>query len=112
MNDNAKKWVAALRGGEYRQGFGQLVKNGRYCCLGVACEIAMRDGVELPSDWRSWCNLPYEPLRWVGLWTSFGDDIEGRSLSSLNDSGKTFAEIADIIESEPKGLFRKESPND
>jgi len=34
-----KKWVAALRSGEYKQGFEGLSNNGKYCCLGVLCEV-------------------------------------------------------------------------
>jgi hypothetical protein len=45
----------------------------------------------------------------VGLSNDEGDhyDDEGNfmTLASLNDGGETFAKIADIIESEPVGLF-------
>lgn len=34
------KWVKALRSGEYTQGHFRLCQNGKYCCLGVACNIA------------------------------------------------------------------------
>lgn len=37
--------VDALRSGEFDQGFGSLKMDGKYCCLGVACEVAMRNGV-------------------------------------------------------------------
>ena len=30
-----EKWLAALRSGEYEQGFGKLFADGMYCCLGV-----------------------------------------------------------------------------
>lgn len=43
--ENIRKWVAALRSGEYEQGTGFLNKNGKYCCLGVACDLAVKDGV-------------------------------------------------------------------
>lgn len=29
------QWIKALKGGEYRQGTGYLLKDGAYCCLGV-----------------------------------------------------------------------------
>lgn len=56
MNPEIKeRWVAALRSGEYQQGFGQLrVRNYeasigeplyRYCCLGVLCDLAAQDAV-------------------------------------------------------------------
>jgi hypothetical protein len=39
---------------------------------------------------------------------TYGTDWRGVELSlvTLNDSGKSFAKIADIIESKPKGLFK------
>ena len=40
LNENAKKLVAALRSGRYRQARTKLRKADRYCCLGVACEIS------------------------------------------------------------------------
>lgn len=40
-----KLWVKALRSGEYEQGTHQLVKDNKYCCLGVLCEIAHKSGV-------------------------------------------------------------------
>jgi len=46
MNQEIKaRWTAALRSGEYQQGEGCLNKNGKLCCLGVLCELAVKDGV-------------------------------------------------------------------
>ena len=39
MNENAKKWVKALRSGEFEQGTGYLRKGDKFCCLGVACAV-------------------------------------------------------------------------
>jgi hypothetical protein len=39
QKQNLTEWIAALRGGEYKQGRNALCKDGKYCCLGVACEI-------------------------------------------------------------------------
>lgn len=33
-------WIKALRSGEYEQGMGKLQANGKFCCLGVLCELA------------------------------------------------------------------------
>ena len=45
----AKKWVAALRSGEYKQTRETLACDARtkHCCLGVLCELAIKDGVEM-----------------------------------------------------------------
>lgn len=130
------KWVAALRSGEFEQGSGALCRGGRYCCLGVLCELAYREGVvarkgcsifplteispypsqspyrrgHTPSPRCSTSEISYDgnesflPLSvqtWAGLDTdnpevpALGTTV---SLDNLNDSGKTFQEIAEIIE--------------
>lgn len=44
--ENVRKWVAALRSGEYEQTKGALRRDGGdsgrvgYCCLGVACDVS------------------------------------------------------------------------
>src|SRR5579859_4351947 len=46
MNQEIKaRWTAVLRSGEYQQGTGHLSKGGKLCCLGVLCELAVKDGV-------------------------------------------------------------------
>jgi len=47
MNADLKpKWLAALRSGEYTQGQRWLKRGGRYCCLGVLCDIMPEIGWE------------------------------------------------------------------
>jgi hypothetical protein len=112
LNENAKKWVAALRSGEYKQAQSQLKTEIGHCCLGVACELAKQAGVI--SDYKSseWF-LPVTVRNWLGLATHGGTYQESEdtdldmSLARKNDRGATFSEIADIIESEPEGLFSK-----
>ena len=45
----ADKWVAALRSDEYTQTRETLACDARtkHCCLGVLCELAIKDGVEM-----------------------------------------------------------------
>jgi hypothetical protein len=46
LNPNAQKWVEALRSGKYQQTRYLISrKDGKYCCLGVACELAIAEGV-------------------------------------------------------------------
>lgn len=123
MNNNAKRWVEALRSGEFKQGRGTLCDgtfgDDKYCCLGVACELAAREGlvtrqgsnvVRFIIEERSYTlYLPPEVRDWLGL-REFGGtfDIASEARKSLvneNDNGKSFSEIADIIESEPPDLF-------
>lgn len=115
MNENAKKWVAALRSGEFEQGRGYLLATGKHCCLGVACAIYQREVGGLDeTEGRNGivifdgCDtlLPILVQRWLGMSTfngSFAGDKD--CLSEMNDRGTPFSEIADLIESEPEGLF-------
>ena len=112
MNERVKKlWVEALRSGEYRQGVGMLRdKHGRYCCLGVLCDLHAKDtgggwGKKSdvfcvpPQDSYLWCTgkLPHEVARWAGI-MEFGQVRGQDDLVSKNDNGATFSDIALIIE--------------
>lgn len=41
----AAEWVKALRSGDYEQGQDYLCRDGKFCCLGVLCEI-----LDLPKE--------------------------------------------------------------
>ena len=130
LNENAREWVAALRSGDFEQGRNVLASlDGRYCCLGVACEVYRRH-FDLPkgrsisaaayffgstpeprrmtSPFEGVFVLPGDVATWLGLATPtgrFGPNGDA-SLADLNDMrSASFAEIADVIESEPAGLF-------
>lgn len=111
LNKNAQAWVTALRSGKYEQGIGQLKTNdGKYCCLGVACEVWCK---RMHKPWPSGntIHLPENVVNWLGLRSrngQYGDDF----LTNDNDGNgytrqHSFAEIADIIESEFEDLFIK-----
>ncbi len=118
LNDNAKKWVEALRSGEYRQGDSYLYNKDTdcYCCLGVACrvyeqetenELENSDTLLLP-DFQRFSTLKDYPevQKWLGLRTPNGELDKGRDLTLLNDiQEKSFSEIADVIEEEVEILF-------
>ena len=90
------KWVKALRSGEYAQGTGCLVEDGRFCCLGVLCDISETN----KREWGSFAGLPHSVKDWAGMSSIFGHFGISTCLSELNDSGKTFIDIADVIEKE------------
>lgn len=107
--DVAEKWITALRSGEYKQASGCLTKvhntEEYHCCLGVLCVIlnmprhfddidsCMAYGAEHNTSY-----LPWEAMKKAGMCTTTGV-YEGRAtLADLNDNGKSFAEIADVIE--------------
>ena len=39
QKEHLRKWVEALRSGDYKQAEGALSRGDSYCCLGVACDI-------------------------------------------------------------------------
>lgn len=96
-----------------RQACGRLAFNDERCCLGVACDLAVElgvidtynhDGLALQDD-------EYDSLGAVrdffGLRTGVGlfqTEEDEKALSSMNDNGSTFAEIAEVIMAEPPGL--------
>ena len=110
---NRAKWVAALRDPSRKQVAGRLghQSTGGQCCMGVLAEIAgcTHEYYEKTND-ELWDGdrqcAPWRAMEFVGLTKQVGSYLMYRSLLRDNDSGKTFAEIADIIEREPEGLFR------
>lgn len=124
LNDNAKKLVAALRSGDYTQGEGQLTTintdgSESDCCLGIACKLYIKEGNTLnvnrvpSSGYVSYeyerHYLPHAVKIWLGLQDNTGNfsatDVYNAGLAKMNDNRKSFAEIANKIESEPEGLF-------
>jgi hypothetical protein len=100
-----KQWIKALRSGEYTQTKNCLKNDRGFCALGVLCDIvSKRDNVswkEVSSGTGSYYEfegedliLPRKLMKEVGLRLTEDDAV-----SELNDAeGKTFSEIADIIE--------------
>ena len=100
-----KKWLAALRSGEYKQGKGALRRRSkgmdRHCCLGVLNDLMA------PALWSESCNrdgkydygkdgssmLSRESRNKAGL--AYGETSQ---LIDMNDSGKRFTTIAKWIE--------------
>lgn len=85
-----QRWIAALRGGEYKQCRLELrfplLRPKKFCCLGVLQDVRGVKQYEYPND-----VLP-RPLSTV--------------LATMNDRGTPFSEIADYVEAEilPKTL--------
>lgn len=108
--DNARKWVAALRSGEYKQAQGALnVPEVGFCCWGVACDISKVGGWDVHSHYRVKYDVhsgtpPHEVIDWVGRGLYSLDLVDSRggetdTLIDMNDSGEfTFDQIADVIE--------------
>ena len=127
LNPNAQKWVDALRSGKYTQGQNRLRSDdGKFCCLGVACDLYVQENPTLAE----WCGgtfltprddsrstLAIEVADWLGMKrdprapnlqnrnAAYGSGSAYTNLIVDNDEGSTFAQIADTIEAHQKELF-------
>lgn len=118
MNTNAKLLIERLKTTEVPQGKGFLNRNGRYCCLGIACELAIELGLvveKLRDDIRpiflydsKGTTLPGSVRNFFGFKNQSGSYSYKDSLVADNDSGKTFKEIAVIIEKNAESLFQED----
>ena len=100
--------IAALRSDEYEQTTGWLRVGDLFCCLGVVCNLHAIEHPEIAARQHSKdsymgdpTNLPLEVMEWAGLSTDGEfkyENGESDSLASLNDSGKSFKQIASVIE--------------
>lgn len=130
MNPEVKaKWLAKLRDPETKQTKGCLKNTQGMCCLGVLCDIYIKetgegewvdlDGVNFNFEYDLETDrllLPYRVRNWSGLPQVDGFNtlsfehsrintitrgINGSvPVTALNDGHYNFAEIADIIEKE------------
>jgi hypothetical protein len=103
-NDLKQRWLDALRNGTYQQGQSRLrTQAGRYCCLGVLCDISgkgewRKRGAEWYYEVGDDSDFAYPP---PAIADSIIDDAENGlfdKLTSMNDSGVPFTEIATYIE--------------
>lgn len=109
--ENIQKWVEALESGKYKQGTSRLRRiDNSYCCLGVACQVALENGLEIDlrkdvDDYsydRDSCTLPKKVHNWLGIINEGGyfGNIEfkdGSNAIRVNDAGMSFVEIAQKI---------------
>ena len=108
--------VKALRSGKYKQGYENLRRGNYYCCLGVACDVSRLGKWESPFDnlcrtvysyFGDHCYLPQKVQEYYGFidYAGYTRSIK-RTLLKINDyERRSFVEIADLIESEPEGMF-------
>jgi len=101
MNEEVKnRWVEALRSGEYEQGADYLCStDNKFCCLGVLVDIQADGDWVLPEGETEWEFKGDRMMIHFSLREKLGITMhEARKLSSKNDEGYSFQEIADIIE--------------
>ncbi len=107
-------WIAALRSGEYAQTSLRLRDSVGFCCLGVLCDLASKEGIGQWSDDGQFVTgdemdnnsvPPDDVVAWSGM-DSPNPTINqetGYHLAFYNDGGlsvkpHSFAAIADLIE--------------
>lgn len=132
LTPNQEKWLKALESGEFKQTTKVLENTGvaghlGFCCLGVACVVAEREGVpverhmSLSEKVLKGVDLTAQPLvrQWLGLNTHNGFpttlrilDANKLCLVNLNDNGKSFKEIAQIVRANPEHYFVTLEPVD
>lgn len=117
MNPEIKKlWLAALRSDDYQQHYGSLHVGNKFCVWGVLCDLYTK------CNNIKWHQLqesqifsihgltgfpPVDVLHWAGFNKTgekhfiVSDTLAGAvQLSSKNDKGATFKQLADLIETE------------
>jgi hypothetical protein len=120
VTEARKLWTEALRSGEFQQGVGVLCRtcgdHAEHCCLGVGCRLFDRLEQSIPIV--TWGRItlfdgessmpPGVVLSWLGLLDTAEPAepiINPHGLAQMNDAeGKTFAEIADYIDSFADGV--------
>lgn len=93
-----RRWVTALRSGDYKQGCGRLKSpNGSMCCLGVACTLMAQ---ETGKNFESFAEETNTYPTFAGSWLMPKD--YQNVLANMNDGcgqhKHSFNQIADYIE--------------
>lgn len=112
--DIAEKWIKALKSGKYKQTSGYLRKDDGFCCLGVLCNLHAKEHPKIAKTQTNpnvylgqMCVLPDSVKQWAEMDTDNGLIYNGKShgcLSEMNDQGKSFKEIAEVIKQNIKML--------
>lgn len=122
--DNMRMFVNALESGLYEQGQGRLRSGDQFCCLGVACELARTNGVEMnvkknqtvlpcgnpdckscgvEDGWTYDSEMGYLPLavqEWLGIDTP-NPSLSGCTATWWNDhENASFTSIAQLFRHE------------
>lgn len=109
--ERVKLWVVALRSKRFKQGTGRLGRiycgETTNCCLGVACEVAKENGLEIRRIERHGRHieyggavgqLPAKVVKWFGL-PDKNPNLGPETCVAVNDSLKySFRRIATLIE--------------
>ena len=99
-----KRWIKALRSGEYTQICGNLRSKGGFCATGILCDLHarefnilwnIRDLLRYDLYLKHGKCVPDEVINWSGIIYQQASEIAG-----WNDRGDSFEEIATRIEAQ------------
>lgn len=124
LGPNQTKWVEALESGKFKQSESFLRTTSGYCCLGVACAV-FEDKAELVLETETGTGVhvwsydgkdtlaPKYVIDALDLYGSGGEPDKSVSesledLTQLNDMGRPFKEIAEVIRLNPESYFFSE----
>lgn len=126
LTDPQKRWIKALRSGQYKQGKHQLHSGDKFCCLGVACDL-FKEELELDTREAEMLGCEEKCTVYDSEWTVLPDVVQEHldlktidgsptlseedtfSLVSLNDGGMSFSQIADRLETGDYFLSQEET---
>lgn len=118
----AEKWIEALESGEYGQTKEVLHDDNGFCCLGVLCNVAQKEGLGKWDRFDQHSPFAFQPVGedadpeetmlprdirdWAGMKSTDGTrGGKRKELWKLNDeSGFNFKRIANIIRKEWESL--------
>jgi len=100
-----KKWLEALTSGKYRKAKDSLKHHGRFCCLGVLCNLYNPAGWDELSPPASYTPVktyqgadtipPEEVLDWAAL-----PDVSVIALMTLNDENAGWEKVIGYIKNQ------------
>lgn len=98
--DVKAKWLEALRSGRYKQGQGELrTVDNCFCCLGVLCDVLDPNGWNDQRDHEYDNDISGGSLSLTMNHNFVGVGDEGTLIEMNDTEHKSFAQIADYIES-------------
>lgn len=135
LGPNQTAWIESLEREDFKQGFQELQSERGVCCLGVACKIARRSGVEVSVGWGdrllgTTLITQFEVKSWIALrnstgvpggndpatiaeWIEQNFDVQIKdhnqsgvvALVNLNDTYLTHPQIAAVLRQFPDAYF-------
>lgn len=102
------EWIKRLEDPNAKQAIGTLNCESGMCCLGVLCDIVdpngWTDGYHKTFTYKDSSAANYIPIKLaedIGIGQMGSSIRTNKSLSTMNDAGSTFQDIAQILRKKP-----------